>query len=132
MKSINKYLNEGFFSNVGGSIDSVKKLLAPIFEMNNPNRRKNLNGEVIYDVLIDLPNRFGFNIYKYNRAQTEVIESIKVTKEEDDLFWVRHGLKSGDHVSHCDTEITSIDVHPFYFAKLPLKVVMTYDGDEVK
>ena len=136
MKSINKYLNEGFFSNVGGSIDSVKKLLAPILEMNNPNRRKNLNRKVIYDVLIDLPNRFGFNIYKYNRAQTEVIESIKVTKDEDDLFWVRHGVKSGDRVSHCDThcdtEITSIDVHPFYFANLPLKVVMTYDGDEVK
>lgn len=132
MKSINKYLNEGFFSNVGGSIDSVKKLLAPILEMNNPNRRKNLNREVIYDVLVDLPKRFGFNIYKYNRTQTEVIESIKVTKEEDDLFWVRHGLKSGDRVSHCDTEITSIDVHPFYFAKLPLKVVLTYDGDEVK
>lgn len=132
MKSINKYLNEGFFSNVGGSIDSVKKLLAPILEMNNPNRRKNLNREVIYDVLVDLPKRFGFNIYKYNRTQTEVIESIKVTKEEDDLFWVRHGLKSGDRVSHCDTEITSIDVHPFYFAKLPLRVIMTYDGDEVK
>ena len=132
MKSINKYLNEGFFSNVGGSIDSVKKLLAPIFEMNNLNRRRYLNRSVIYDVLVDLPNRFGFNIYKYNRTQTEVIESIKVTKEEDDLFWVRHGLKSGDRVSHCDTEITSIDVHPFYFAKLPLKVVMTYDGDEVK
>ena len=77
MKSINKYLNEGFFSNVGGSIDSVKKLLAPILEMNNPNRRKNLNREVIYDVLVDLPKRFVFNIYKYNRAQTEVIESIK-------------------------------------------------------
>lgn len=132
MKSINKYLNEGFFSNIGGSIDSVKKLLVPIFEMNNPNRRRYLNRSVIYDVLVDLPNRFGFNIYKYNRTQTEVIESIKVTKEEDDLFWVRHGLKSGDRVSHCDTEISSISVHPFYFTKLPLKVVMTYDGEEVK
>ena len=132
MKNITDKIYEGFFSNVGGSIDSVKKLLSPILEMNNPNRRKNLNREVIYDVLVDLPKRFGFNIYKYNRAQTEVIESIKVTKEEDDLFWVRHGLKSGDRVSHCDTEITSLNVHPYYFTKLPLKVVMTCDGEEVK
>lgn len=132
MKNIIEYLNEGFFSNVGGSIDSVKKLLAPIFEMNNPNRKRYLDRKVIYDVLVKLPEKFGFNIYKYNRAQTEVIDSIKVTKEEDDLFWVRHGLKSGDRVSHCDTEITSIDVHPFYFTKLPLRVIMTYDGDEVK
>ena len=132
MKNITNKVYEGFFSNVGGSIDSVKKLLAPIFEMNNLNRKRYLNRSVIYDVLVDLPKRFGFNIYKYNRAQTEVIESIKVTKEEDDLFWVIHRLKSGDRVSHCDTEITSIDVHPFYFAKLPLKVVMTYDDEEVK
>lgn len=132
MKNITDKIYEGFFSNVGGSIDSVKKLLAPIFEMNNLNRRRYLNRSVIYDVLVDLPNRFGFNIYKYNRAQTEIIESIKVTKEEDDLFWVRHGLKSGDRVSHCDTEISSISVHPFYFTKLPLKVVMTYNGEEVK
>ena len=132
MKNITDKIYEGFFSNVGGSIDSIKKLLAPIFEMNNPNRRRYLNRSVIYDVLVDLPNRFGFNIYKYNRTQTEVIESIKVTKEEDDLFWVRHGLKSGDRVSHCDTETSSIVVHPYYFTKLPLKVVMTYDGEEVK
>lgn len=132
MKNIIEYLNEGFFSNVGGSIDSVKKLLAPILEMNNPNRKRYLDRKVIYDVLVDLPNRFGFNIYEYNIEQTEIITSIKVTKEEDDLFWVRHGLKSGDRVSHCDTEITAIDVHPYYFAKNPLKVVMTYDGDEVK
>ena len=132
MKNVTDKIYEGFFSNVGGSIDSVKKLLAPIFEMNNLNRRRYLNRSVIYDVLVDLPNRFGFNIYKYNRTQTEVIESIKVTKEEDDLFWVIHRLKSGDRVSHCDTEITSISVHPYYFTKLPLKVVMTYDGEEVK
>ena len=132
MKSITNKIYEGFFSNVGGSIDSVKKLLAPIFEMNNPNRKRYLNRKVIYDVLASLPKKFGFNIYKYNRAQTEIIESIKVTKEEDDLFWVRHGLKSGDRVSHCDTEISSISVHPFYFTKLPLKVVMTYDSEEVK
>ena len=127
MKSINEYLNEGFFSNIGGSIDSVKKLLAPIFEMNNPNRKRYLNRKVIYDVLVKLPEKFGFNIYKYNREQTEVA-SIRVTKEGDDLFWV---VNNGSH-AHCDTEITSIDVHPFYFAKNPLKVVMTYDGEEVK
>ena len=128
MKNIIEYLNEGFFSNVGGSIDSVKKLLSPIFEMNNPNRKRYLDRKVIYDVLVKLPEKFGFNIYKYNRAQTEVIESIKVTKEEDDLFWV---VNNGSH-AHCDTEITTLNVHPFYFAKNPLKVVMTYDGDEVK
>ena len=128
MKSINEYLNEGFFSNIGGSIDSVKKLLAPIFEMNNPNRKRYLNRSVIYDALASLPKKFGFNIYKYNRAQTEAVESIKVTKEEDDLFWV---VNNGSH-AHCDTEITTLSVHPFYFAKNPLKVVMTYDGDEVK
>lgn len=132
MKNINEYLNEGFFSNVGGSIDNVKKLLTPIFEMNNPNRKRYLDRKVIYDVLVKLPEKFGFNIYKYNRAQTEVIESIKVTKEEDDLFWVRYSDNSGTSASHCDTEITSAEVHPFYFVKLPLKVVMTYDGDEVK
>ena len=132
MKNIIEYLNEGFFSNVGGSIDNVKKLLAPIFEMNNPNRKRYLDRKVIYDVLVKLPEKFGFNIYKYNRAQTEVIESIKVTKEEDDLFWVRYSDNSGTSASHCDTEITSAEVHPFYFAKLPLKVVMTYDGEEVK
>ena len=132
MKSITNKIYEGFFSNVGGSLSYFKKLLVPIFELNNPNRKKTPNRNDIDDILTKLPEKFGFNIYKYNRAQTEIIESIKVTKEEDDLFWVIHGLKSGDRVSHCDTEITSIDVHPFYFAKLPLKVVMTYDGDEVK
>lgn len=132
MKNITDKIYEGFFSKVGGSIDSVKKLLTPILEMNNLNRKRYLDRKIIYDVLASLPKKFGFNIYKYNRAQTEIIESIKVTKEEDDLFWVRHGLKSGYRVSHCDTEITTLNVHPFYFAKLPLKVVMTYDGDEVK
>lgn len=131
MKSITNKIYEGFFSNVGGSLDNVKKLLAPIFEMNNPNRKRYLDRKVIYDVLVKLPEKFGFNIYKYNRAQTEVIESIKVTKEEDDLFWVRQDAKSSSY-AHCDTEITSAEVHPFYFAKLPLKVVMTYDGEEVK
>ena len=132
MKNINEYLNEGFFSNVGGSIDGVKKLLAPIFEMNNPNRKRYLDRKVIYDVLVKLPEKFGFNIYKYNKSQTEIIVSIKVTKEEDDLFWVRYSDNSGNSASHCDTETAAIEVHPFYFAKLPLKVVMTYDGEEVK
>ena len=132
MKNINEYLNEGFFSNVGGSIDSVKKLLAPIFEMNNPDRKRYLDRKSIYDVLTKLPKKFGFNIYKYNKLQTKIIESIKVTKEEDDLFLVGFRGKSGTSVSHCDTEITSTEVHPYYFAKLPLKVVMTYDSDEVK
>lgn len=128
MKNITNKIYEGFFSNVGGSIDSVKKLLAPIFEMNNPNRKRYLDRKVIYDVLDSLPKKFGFDIYKYNRSQTEIIESIKVTKEEDDLFWV---VNNGSH-AHCDTEITTLNVHPFYFAKNPLKVVMTYDGEEVK
>lgn len=133
MKSINEYLNEGFFSNVGGSIDSVKKLLAPIFEMNNPNRKRNLYRNVIYDVLVSLPKKFGFDIYKYDSDQTEIIQSFKVTKEDDDMFWVRRGGQRGGYqVSHCDTEVTSIGVHPYYFAKNPLRVVMTYDGEEVK
>ena len=131
MKNITDKIYEGFFSNVGGSIDSVKKLLAPIFEMNNPNRKRYLNRKVIYDVLASLPKKFGFNIYKYNRAQIGIITSIKITKEEDDLFWVRQDAKNSSY-AHCDTETTATEVHPFYFAKFPLKVVMTYDGDEVK
>ena len=132
MKNINEYLNEGFFSNVGGSLDSVKKLLAPIFEMNNLNRRRYLNKSIIYDILVKLPEKFGFDIYKYNGSQTEIIKSIKVTKEEDDTFWIRYSDRKGNSSYHCDTEITAIDVHPYYFAKNPLKVVMTYDGEEVK
>ena len=96
--------------------------------MNNPNRKRYLNRSVIYDVLIKLPKKFGFNIYKYDRTQTEIIKSIKVIKEEDDLFWV---VENSSH-AHCDTEITTLNVHPYYFAKNPLKVVMTFDGDEVK
>ena len=128
MKNIIEYLNEGFFSNIGGSIDNVKKLLTPIFEMNNPNRKRYLDRKVIYDVLVKLPEKFGFNIYKYDRSQNKIIGYIKVTKEEDDMFWV---VEDGSH-AHCDTEITTLNVHPYYFARLPLKVVMTYDGDEVK
>ena len=76
--------------------------------------------------------KFGFDIYKYNSSQTEIIKSIKVTKEEDDTFWIRYSDRKGNSSYHCDTEITAIDVHPYYFAKNPLKVVMTYNGDEVK
>ena len=132
MKNITDKIYEGFFSNVGGSLDSIKKLLAPILEMNNPNRKRHLDRKIIYDVLASLPKKFGFNIYKYDRSQNKIIGYIKVTKEEDDLFWVRYSDNSGTSASHCDTEITTLNVHPYYFAKLPLKVVMTYDGDEVK
>ena len=132
MKNITNKIYEGFFSNVGGSIDSVKKLLAPILEMNNPNRKRYLDRKIIYDILVKLPEKFGFNIYKYNGSQTEIIKSIKVTKEEDDTFWIRYSDRKGNSSYHCDTEITAIDVHPYYFAKNPLKVIMTYDGEEVK
>ena len=132
MKNITDKIYEGFFSNVGGSIDSVKKLLAPIFEMNNLNRKRYLNKNIVYDILVKLPEKFGFDIYKYNSSQTEIIKSIKVTKEEDDTFWIRYSDRKGNSSYHCDTEITAIDVHPYYFAKNPLKVVMTYNGEEVK
>ena len=132
MRNITDKIYEGFFSNVGGSIDSVKKLLAPIFEMNNLNRKRYLNKNIVYDILVKLPEKFGFDIYKYNSSQTEIIKSIKVTKEEDDMFWIRYSDRKGNSSYHCDTEITAIDVHPYYFAKNPLKVVMTYDGEEVK
>ena len=132
MKNITDKIYEGFFSNVGGSLNDVKKLLAPILEMNNLNRKRYLDRKVIYDALVKLPEKFGFNIYKYNGSQTEIIKSIKVTKEEDDTFWIRYSDRKGNSSYHCDTEITAIDVHPYYFAKNPLKVVMTYDGEEVK
>ena len=128
MKSITNKIYEGFFSNVGGSLSYFKKLLVPIFELNNPNRKNTPDRNDIDDILTKLPEKFGFNIYKYNGSQTEIIKSIKVTKEEDDLFWVVEGSSH----AHCDTEITTLNIHPFYFAKNPLKVVMTYDGEEVK
>ena len=109
MKSITNKIYEGFFSNVGGSIGSLKKRLDGIFEMNSPSRKRYLDRSVIYDVLVKLPKKFGFNIYKYNRAQIGIITSIKVTKEEDDLFWVVEGSSH----AHCDTEITTLNVHPF-------------------
>ena len=131
MKNINEYLNEGFFSNVGGSLSDVKKLLAPIFEMNNPNRKNHISKKVIYDILTKLPEKFGFNIYKYNRRE-KIIQSFKYTKEEDDMFWARYSNNSGNSASHCAIEIVVDDVYSLYFATLPLKVVMTFDGDEVK
>ena len=132
MKNITNKIYEGFFSNIGGSLSDVKKLLAPILEMNNLNRKRYLNKNIVYDILVKLPEKFGFDIYKYNSSQTEIIMSIKVTKEEDDAFWIRYSDRKVNSSYHCDTETTAIDVHPYYFAKLPLKVVMTYDGDEVK
>ena len=132
MKNITNKIYEGFFSNVGGSLSDIKKLLAPILEMNNLNRKRYLNKSIVYDILVKLPEKFGFDIYKYNSSQTEIIKSIKVTKEEDDTFWIRYSDRKGNSSYHCDTEITAIDVHPYYFAKNPLKVVMTYDGEEVK
>ena len=131
MKNIDEYLNEGFFSNVGGSLSDVKKLLAPIFEMNNPNRKNHISKKVIYDILTKLPEKFGFNIYKYNRRE-KIIQSFKYTKEEDDMFWARYSNNSGNSVSHCASEIVVDDVYSLYSATLPLKVVMTFDGDEVK
>ena len=137
MKNINEYLNEGFFSNVGGSLDSVKKLLAPIFEMNNLNRKRYLNKNIVYDILVKLPEKFGFDIYKYNSSQTEIIKSIKVTKEEDDTFWIRYSDKDArsivhERFTHCDTWVATNEILSLYFTELPLKVVMTYNGEEVK
>ena len=137
MKNINEYLNEGFFSNVGGSLSDVKKLLAPIFEMNNPNRKNHISKKVIYDILTKLPEKFGFNIYKYNREQTEVIWTVKITKKGDNLFLAGYGDKDAREIkyrrsAHYNIEDVSRCVRSFYFSDLPLRVVMTYDGDEVK
>lgn len=137
MKNITNKIYEGFFSNVGGSLSYFKKLLVPIFELNNPDRNKIPNRKVIYDALTKLPEKFGFNIYKYNIDQTEVIRSVKITKEKDDLFWARISDKDARSITHelfthYNTEDISRCVHSFYFTDLPLKVVMTYNGDEVK
>ena len=137
MKNITNKIYEGFFSNVGGSLSYFKKLLVPIFELNNPDKKKIPNRKVIYDVLTKLPEKFGFDIYKYNIDQTEVIRSVKITKEGDDLFWVRSSDKDARSITHelftqYNTEDISRCVHSFYFTDLPLKVVMTYNGDEVK
>ena len=137
MKSINKYLNEGFFSNVGGSLSYFKKLLIPIFELNNPNRKNTPDRNDIDDILTKLPEKFGFNIYKYNRDQTEVIWTVKIMKKGDDLFLAGYGDKDAREIkyrrsSHYNIEDVSRCVRSFYFSDLPLRVVMTYDGEEVK
>ena len=137
MKNITNKIYEGFFSNVGGSLSYFKKLLAPIFELNNPNRKKIPNRNDIDDILTKLPEKFGFNIYKYNREQTEVIWTVKITKKGDDLFLAGYGDKDAREIkyrrsAHYNIEDVSRCVRSFYFSDLPLRVVMTYDGDEVK
>ena len=136
MRNITDKIYEGFFSNVGGSLSDIKKLLAPIFESNNPDR-KNPNRKVIYDALTNLPKKFGFDIYKYNSDRTDVIRSVKITKEEDDTFWVRYSDKDArsivhERFTHCDTWVATNEILSLYFTELPLKVVMTYNGEEVK
>ena len=137
MKSITNKIYEGFFSNVGGSLSYFKKLLAPIFELNNPNRKKTPNRNDIDDILTKLPEKFGFNIYKYNREQTEVIWTVKITKKGDNLFLAGYGDKDAREIkyrrsAHYNIEDVSRCVRSFYFSDLPLRVVMTYDGEEVK
>ena len=137
MKNITNKIYEGFFSNVGGSLSYFKKLLAPIFELNNPNRKKIPNTNVINDVLTKLPEKFGFNIYKYNSDQTEVVRSVKITKEGDDLFLAGYSDKDARGITHLNSSHYNTGdimrcVHSFYFTEFPLKVVMTYDGKEVK
>ena len=137
MKSITNKIYEGFFSNVGGSLSYFKKLLVPIFELNNPDRKKIPNRNDIDDILTKLPEKFGFNIYKYNREQTEVIWTVKITKKGDNLFLAGYGDKDAREIkyrrsAHYNIEDVSRCVRSFYFSDLPLKVVMTYDGEEVK
>ena len=137
MKNITDKIYEGFFSNVGGSLSYFKKLLAPIFELNNPNRKKTPDRNDIDDILTKLPEKFGFNIYKYNRDRTEVIWTVKIAKEGDNLFLAGYGAANPRDIkynvlSHYDIKDVSRCVHSFYFTDLPLKVVMTYNGEEVK
>ena len=137
MKNITDKIYKGFFSNVGGSLSYFKKLLIPIFELNNPDRKKIPNRNDIDDILTKLPEKFGFNIYKYNREQTEVIWTVKIMKNGDDLFLAGYGDKDAREIkyrrsAHYNIEDVSRCVRSFYFSDLPLRVVMTYDGDEVK
>ena len=137
MKSITNKIYEGFFSNVGGSLSYFKKLLVPIFELNNPNRKNTPDRNDIDDILTKLPEKFGFNIYKYNRDQTEVIWTVKIMKKGDDLFLAGYGDKDAREIkyrrsAHYNIEDVSRCVRSFYFSDLPLRVVMTYDGEEVK
>ena len=137
MKSITNKIYEGFFSNVGGSLSYFKKLLIPIFELNNPNRKNTPDRNDIDDILTKLPEKFGFNIYKYNRDRTEVIWTVKIAKEGDNLFLAGYGDKDAREIkyrrsAHYNIEDVSRCVRSFYFSDLPLRVVMTYDGEEVK
>ena len=137
MKSITNKIYEGFFSNVGGSLSYFKKLLIPIFELNNPNRKNTPDRNDIDDILTKLPEKFGFNIYKYNRDQTEVIWTVKIMKKGNDLFLAGYGDKDAREIkyrrsAHYNIEDVSRCVRSFYFSDLPLRVVMTYDGEEVK
>ena len=137
MRNITDKIYQGFFSNVGGSLSYFKKLLVPIFELNNPNRKKTPNRNDIDDILTKLPEKFGFNIYKYNREQTEVIWTVKITKKGDNLFLAGYGDKDAREIkyrrsAHYNIEDVSRCVRSFYFSDLPLRVVMTYDGEEVK
>ena len=137
MKSITNKIYEGFFSNVGGSLSYFKKLLVPIFELNNPNRKNTPDRNDIDDILTKLPEKFGFNIYKYNRDRTEVIWTVKIMKKGDDLFLAGYGDKDAREIkyrrsAHYNIEDVSRCVRSFYFSDLPLRVVMTYDGEEVK
>ena len=137
MKSITNKIYEGFFSNVGGSLSYFKKLLIPIFELNNPNRKNTPDRNDIDDILTKLPEKFGFNIYKYNRDRTEVIWTVKIMKKGDNLFLAGYGDKDAREIkyrrsAHYNIEDVSRCVRSFYFSDLPLRVVMTYDGEEVK
>ena len=137
MKNITDKIYEGFFSNVGGSLSYFKKLLVPIFELNNPNRKNTPDRNDIDDILTKLPEKFGFNIYKYNRDRTEVIWTVKIMKKGDDLFLAGYGDKDAREIkyrrsAHYNIEDVSRCVRSFYFSDLPLRVVMTYDGEEVK
>ena len=137
MKSITNKIYEGFFSNVGGSLSYFKNLLVPIFELNNPNRKNTPDRNDIDDILTKLPEKFGFNIYKYNRDRTEVIWTVKIMKKGDDLFLAGYGDKDAREIkyrrsAHYNIEDVSRCVRSFYFSDLPLRVVMTYDGEEVK
>ena len=137
MKSITNKIYEGFFSNVGGSLSYFKKLLVPIFELNNPNRKNTPDRNDIDDILTKLPEKFGFNIYKYNRDRTEVIWTVKIMKKGDDLFLAGYGDKDAREIkyrrsAHYNIEDVSRCVRSFYFSDLPLRAVMTYDGEEVK
>ena len=137
MKSITNKIYEGFFSNIGGSLSYFKKLLIPIFELNNPDRKKIPNRNDIDDILTKLPEKFGFNIYKYNREQTEVIWTVKIMKNGDDLFLAGYGDKDAREIKYRRSAYYNIEdvsrcVHSFYISDLPSKVVMTYNGVEVK